>query len=60
MFILVMAIIGILFYLVHNNCLSFNVIEGLEINKDITRNSGTLRCPNLLIQKNKEMSGGEY
>ena len=54
-FILVMTIIGILFYLVHNNCLSFNVIEGLKINKDTTRNSGTLRCPNLLIQKNKEI-----
>ena len=31
-FIIVMAIIGLLFYLVHNNCLAFNVIEGLEIN----------------------------
>ena len=54
-FIIVMAIIGLLFYLVHNNCLAFNVIEGLEINKDITKNSGSLRCPNLLIQKNKEI-----
>jgi hypothetical protein len=57
-FVFVMVLIGILFYLINNNCFTFvnaGLIEGMKINKDITPNSGTLRCPNLLIQKNKEI-----
>jgi hypothetical protein len=53
-----MAIIGLLFYLNNNNCLTFvstGLIEGMKINDDVTPNSGSLRCPNLLIQKNKEI-----
>lgn len=54
-FFIVINIVGILFYLVHNNCLSFGAIEGLQVNKNVTKNSGNLRCPNLLIQRNKEI-----
>lgn len=61
LFVIIMAVIGILFYLIQNKCLTFmdsgmiENMEGMKINKDITPNSSTLRCPNLLIQKNKEI-----
>jgi len=54
-FVIFMVIIGISFYLIHNNCFKFNTHEGFEVNNDITHNSGKMRCPNLLIQKNKEI-----
>ena len=57
-FVFMTVIVGLLFYCKHSNCLKFvndTSIEGMSINKDITRNSNKLRCPNLLIQKIKEL-----
>lgn len=59
LFCIVMTLFGLLFYCKANNCIIESMggmnKEGMNINKDITQNSGTLRCPNLLIQKDKEI-----